>query len=285
MPTVQTSSAERPTFCKNDSFLAKSSLGMGLYGEVHVFEHNGKEYAAKRYHHRFTDMENLESMFTKKLIGLDHPNIVPYFGVCHLKCDTRELPVVVMEKLGTNLATFLETRQHTQETKRSILCNIAEGLTYLHSRNIVHCDLTAQNVLVTAQSTAKIADCGNCYVKKIKDMYTFPTDSPCLDYLPEEAMYTDRDSGVDVFSFGHLSIYIVLQRNPCSLLSRKYRKGGHLEARTEVERREKYIEEMCKKVSGTILYPLLEYTTQCLNDDVEERPSITQLESILCSNL
>ena len=55
------------------------------------------------------------------------------------------------------------TRDIPLAVKRSILCDVARGLTYLHSKTphpIIHRDLTARNVLLNSAMVAKIADLG-----------------------------------------------------------------------------------------------------------------------------
>ena len=74
-----------------------------------------------------------------------------------------ELPVLVMECLPLCLDGLLEnTRDITLAVKRSILCDVARGLTYLHSKTppIIHRDFTAKNVLLNSSMVAKIADLG-----------------------------------------------------------------------------------------------------------------------------
>lgn len=43
---------------------------------------------------------------------------------------------------------------------RHIALEIAEGLAYLHARNVTHRDLKSKNVLLTADLHAKVADVG-----------------------------------------------------------------------------------------------------------------------------
>ena len=285
--SLQIHSDETTTFNSDDEISPDSTpkyLGTGLYGEVLEVEHNSKTYAAKEYRSGLISPEGLKSIFVEKLIGLKHPNIVPYFGVCRI--TGRDRPVVLMEKLETNLATFLEA--HTKNEKRdiepqrklSILRDIAYGLAFLHSRKpiLIHCDLTARNVLLTAELTAKIADYGNSHVKPIVDIQGRPTDTSYLDYLPLEAKEGGKyDDRLDVFSFGHLSIYVILQCEPHPLAKPTYRENGILKARSEVERREKYLEKMKQKISNGILHPLLEHTKDCLKDEATERPQIVDV--------
>jgi serine/threonine protein kinase len=48
----------------------------------------------------------------------------------------------------------------TEPTIASYLVQILQGLCYLHSKSIVHCDLKCANILVTASKELKLSDFG-----------------------------------------------------------------------------------------------------------------------------
>nr|KAG5710309.1 hypothetical protein BaRGS_009025 [Batillaria attramentaria] len=73
---------------------------------------------------------------------------------------------IVMEYVGErNLQNILndpkETLEHNQ--RLSFALQIARGLHYLHSVNVVHLDLKPANIMVTADMKLKIADFGCCH--------------------------------------------------------------------------------------------------------------------------
>ena len=250
-------------------------LNSGLYGETFVVVQNHRRYIAKEYRIGGS-LEDLKGKF-EGLLDLEHENIVTYCGVCCISDTNRS--VVIMEGVHQNLETFIEgsTTEIEPHTKLSILSNIADGLTYLHSQGIIHCDLIPNNVLLTAELTAKITDYGNSRVKSISDMCVEGHTNAAYvrDYLSPEALEGEYVKNSDVFSFGHLSIYIVIQHRPHPLKTERYRLYGVLKARTEVERREDFIREMREKInSGNVLQTLLDWTMQCLEDEVHQRPAI-----------
>ena len=102
--------------------------------------------------------------------------------------------------------------------KCSVLEDVASGLLYLHKRNppVIHRDLTAKNILLTSHLAAKIADMGNSHIIDMKPGRLAKTLSKLpgtLVYMPPEALDDRHSYGppLDVFSFGHLALFTVLQ--------------------------------------------------------------------------
>ena len=148
---------------------------------------------------------------------LCHPNITQFMGVCFLPgC---QLPVLVMERLDTSLDELLESVSNIPLVlKRSILEDVAKGLHYLHKHEpqIIHRDLSAKNVLLTCSLVAKITDFGNSRIVNIQPgqlAQTLSQNPGTLVYMPPEALTRAARYGpsLDVFSFGHLGIFVGLQ--------------------------------------------------------------------------
>ena len=250
--------------------------------------HKGMLFAAKIFRH--VDIKDLLSMFSREqdiLSRIRHPNIVPYYGVCQIAPD--HTTVIIMERMATNLSTFLEDQKNTNmplKIKFKLLCDIAKGLHHLHKQNpaVIHRDLTATNVLLDSNNIAKIGDFGNSRTVDFNATPELLTSNPgTLDYMPPEALeggiYTDR---LDVFSFGHLSIFVLIQHRPHPLLRPTYREHGKLIPRTEVERRKLYLEEVKTKLEGGDKHSFYPILLSCLQDEPPARPSCAD---ILASNL
>ena len=140
-------------------------LGRGSYATVLEVDYMGLKCAGKKIHEvlmiqggysvsRFEDECRL-------LSKLRHPNIVQFLGVFFE--DGAQTPVLVMEFLPTNLTSCIERYGvFPDEINYSILHDVALGLLYLHNQtpSIVHRDLSANNVLLTPNMTAKISDLG-----------------------------------------------------------------------------------------------------------------------------
>ena len=216
------------------------------------------------------------------MVQLKNPNIVAYRGVW-FQPDT-SLPVLVMERMMTSLhAYLLKSGNLGLPLKRKVpfLLDTASGLEYLHSRTpaIIHRDLTAKNVLLDSQLRAKIADFGNSRIMTRSDHETMTNEPGTLAYMPPEAFEDHAHYGpsLDVFSFGHLSLFTVIQSPVRLLLPHNHTDSvtGELKARSEVERREKFIRKAKELLSEG--HPLLDLITQCLSNLPTHRPPAAEL--------
>ena len=215
---------------------------------------------------------------------LHHPNIVKCKGVSLLM--NQPLPVLLMERLTSSLYAYLLHPDNSDllvERKVSILHDTASGLDYLHSRTpaIIHRDLTAKNVLLDSQLKAKIADFGNSRIMDLDPEATPETLTSLpgtLEYMPPEAQggSVAYDPSLDVFSFGHLSLFTVIQTPVQPLLPPTYcDSSGKLCARSEVKRREKFVEAAEQLLSEN--HPLLTLIKQCLHNNATQRPHTGEL--------
>ena len=212
-------------------------LGNGTYGSVIELISAGEIVAGKVF--RMSSTARLEMIATKvcgeiiTMLQLSHPNIVQCKGVTLL--PNQPLPVLLMERLMTSLHAYLLRPENCNmpiKRKVSFLQDTAAGLEYLHSRTptVVHRDLTATNILLSSKLRAKITDFGNSRILDLDPNatpMTFTSVPGTLEYMPPEAqsslpgMKLQYNPSLDVFSFGHLSLFTVTQTLIC-LLSPTY---------------------------------------------------------------
>ena len=261
-------------------------MGSGTYGTVIELKSAGEIVAGKVFKTSSTVDHRVVSKLREELdlmTHIHHPNIVQCKGVCFLKNQT--MPVLLMERLMKNLHAYLldPIRSNVAyERKVSILHDVASGLVYLHSRipAIIHRDLTASNVLLDSELTAKIADFGNARIIDLDPEATpetFTTLPGTREYMPPEAEggSTKYDSSLDVFSFGHLSLFTIIQSPVYPLLPSTYTDAEGLHARSEVKRREQYLEK-AEQIFGEE-HSLVALVKQCLHNYPAQRPQTAEL--------
>ena len=186
---------------------------------------NGVVCAGKKIHESLIERENLgaENIASKYveecqlMSDLRHPHLVQFLGVCFFPSSS--LPVLVMERLLTNLDDLLEHNPNIPlSLKRSILADVARGLVYLHSHSpqVIHRDLSAKNVLLNSAMVAKISDLGNARIVNLQpgELARTLTRMPgTMVYMSPEVFEDTSKYGpsLDSFSFGHLSLFTITQ--------------------------------------------------------------------------
>ena len=279
----------RPFFVADVRFTGRE-LGGGSYGSVEETEIQGATCVVKKLHEELlpaaTEAHGADIMiqtFIKEcqlMSTLRHPHIVQFLGVCFPPGESR-LPALLMEKLMTDLHTFLETNKDIPlSMKRSVLVDVAKGLSYLHSRSppVIHRDLTARNVLLNSAMVAKIADLGNSRIINVGlDQLMTMTKTPGnVCYMPPEALeeHSQYNKSIDIFSFGNLTLFTLTEAFPkVKNATFVHPTTRRLTARSEIERRSDSMDQIIQALGSS--NPLVQLAQSCLQDDPQNRPSIS----------
>jgi hypothetical protein len=177
-----------------------NKLGSGTYGSVHRAK-LGETYVALKKNYLWDDGEGIDEVSLREInmfLALKHKNIINLIGFHYdpkIFCMTMALEL--MDKsLGDVKPSHL-----TKETKLSFTIQLLEGISYMHSRNIVHRDLSMANILVT-KNTLKIADLGSAryyaehsYINYSEVVCTIHTRA--IEILLGKQPYTNK---IDVWS-------------------------------------------------------------------------------------
>ena len=266
--------------------------GRGCYGAVYEVRVNGFPCIAKRLHDILVGRKGMEPVgaeqragvintFRKEcdiLSGLRHPNVVQFMGV-HCGSDEADISLI-MEYMHMDLEHCMKTYPDIPlPYKTSILRDVAYGLAYLHSCNIIHRDLNAGNVLLTESLRAKIADLG---VAKLFDRVTVMKHTRTLcpgaqDFMPPECFDKSPKYGIqlDIFSFGHLTIYLVNQTAPV-VADRTVVPDDVKKKQMQVGKRREALDQMSHQLGGSH-HPLYSTVVQCLSDTPDQRPTSRDL--------
>lgn len=137
---------------------------------------------------------------------LDHPNIVRIYDVGE---DEGHHPYIVMEIVeGEDLKTAIRRDGPLSVSQALDLTRqICAGVGLAHRAGIVHCDLKPQNILVTYEGQAKVADFG--IARAFQSEKRVPQEEPedvvwgSPHYIaPEQAMGKQPTPATDVYSIG-----------------------------------------------------------------------------------
>ena len=143
-------------------------IGHGVFGTVFACLWKENPVAYKKFIQQQMSKRARED-FVKEidiLISLNHPNIVRLFGAVL----EEERLGLVMEYMSRTLfqAVFIDESEFDDEKKKTIVSQLAGALQYLHThpRQIAHCDIKSQNVLLDKYDNAKLSDFGLSLIKK-----------------------------------------------------------------------------------------------------------------------
>ena len=275
-------------------------IGEGSYGSVVEVEIAGAVCAAKKLHDIFQDptgmpaegIERASREFVREcqlMSTLRHPHIVQFLGVCFLPGS--RMPALVMEKLLSSLHEILDPEPPPRtkafipvSLKRSILHDVASGLSFLHShspRPIIHRDLSARNVLLSVGMVAKIADLGVARIVPSLRAATMTKAPGASIYMPPEALEDESryDVTMDIFSMGVLAIFILSQTFPKPLSAAYMDTQRRMVGRTELERRGNYMQLIQSQFREG--HPLIQMIKCCLKNLPEDRPTIHEVVQFL----
>ena len=150
----------------------------------------------------------------RNLCHLSHPNVVKIYGAVLDKGSVG----IVMERLQYSLykAMFVEEIHFSGIEKMEIIKQVSEGLKYLHSLEIAHCNLTSENIILSASKLAKIGNYGPKFVRSTT-MSDFRSTVGEIDhrYAPPEIrpLNIRQLKKCDIYSLGIL-VFEVFEARP-----------------------------------------------------------------------
>ncbi|KAE8809145.1 putative receptor protein kinase ZmPK1 [Hordeum vulgare] len=194
----------------------KEELGKGGNGVVYRGILGDKKVVAVK---KLTDVRKGEEEFWAEvtLIGrINHMNLVRMYGFCS-EGQHRLLVYEFVE--NESLDRYLFDGRGTERLlswgqRFKIALGTARGLAYLHHEClewIVHCDVKPENILLTREFEAKIADFGLSKLsERDSSSLNFTQMRGTTGYMaPEWVMNLPIDAKVDVYSFGVVLLEIV----------------------------------------------------------------------------
>jgi serine/threonine protein kinase len=193
-----------------EKLVLEKAFAHGTFATVYRGLYNGQEVAVKvlesgeEGEKRRAEFQREVSVWYK----LDHPNITKCIGA------TTQIGIsplnnsdcVITEYLcGGTLKSYLikhRKRKLPFETVLQLALDVARGLRYLHSKNIVHRDVKTENLILDNHGKVKIADFGvaRLQASNLSEM-TGNTGTP--GYMAPEVLESKPyDKKCDVYSFG-----------------------------------------------------------------------------------
>lgn len=190
-----------------------NQVGKGAFGTVFKGVIGGRVVAIKKLNEVVDEGEQEFRNETNVIGRTHHKNLVKLLGYCH---DGTNRLLVYEYTTNGSLADFLFKSvdgRPTWEERVGIALNVAQGILYLHEEcetQIIHCDIKPENILMSEQKGAKLADFGLAKLLKCGQSRTYTILRGTRGYVaPEWHRNMPITVKADVYSFGIVLLEII----------------------------------------------------------------------------
>ncbi|GJJ09162.1 hypothetical protein Clacol_003384 [Clathrus columnatus] len=198
----------RRTIPKFGPYLLLQTLGEGEFGKVKLGLHGqwGEEVAVKLIRRGNVDNPLRLSKVEREievLKVLKHPNIVRLYDV--IETD-KYIGIILEYASGGELFDHILAHRYLKEKDAcKLFAQLISGVSYIHSKKIVHRDLKLENLLLDRSRNVIITDFGfaNRFEHRADDLMQTSCGSPCYaapELVISEGLYVG--SAVDIWSCG-----------------------------------------------------------------------------------
>jgi len=183
---------------KHDDMIFTKPIGSGITSTIyHGMNKNTNEVVAIKRYRKEKYLSLLEKE-TDILSSLNHPNIL------HCSGAIWKSPYCLLTEFaqgGTLFQEIHKRKKYSNDEKKVIGLNIAKGLLYMHSKGIIHCDITPFNILLDNDGNPKICDFGSSIMSNGVDSKQHPI-IPNRWSAPECFKSNQFSEKSDVYSYG-----------------------------------------------------------------------------------
>lgn len=117
---------------------------------------------------------------------------------------------------GINLYEYIKIKKNLSESKiRNICMQISNGLNFLHSNNIIHCDLKLDNLIINDKAKLKIIDFDLSIICNDEEGYVSDNIFGTMKYVaPESYDLCIYSKKTDVWQFGIILYILITNKFP-----------------------------------------------------------------------
>lgn len=192
-----------------------SSGGMGSVFRVWDLERN-VALAMKVLHADLAEDQEMLEHFKREaraLRKLEHPNIVPFYGLyqtpsynflLQLYIDGPTLKDILIQRSGAVLPT---------QDALSIMKSLCSAVGYAHSNNVVHCDIKPANVMIDRGGKVYLGDFGIARHAE-SDLTLLPGAGTPAYMAPEQITSNTVTRETDIYALGVLLFELLTGRRP-----------------------------------------------------------------------
>lgn len=198
-----------------------NKVGRGTLGDVFLLKskNGGEIYAGKFTINSISDTNAIHDLTQEinMISNINYPSIVKIIGLSQINYEKKHNPVVVTEYLPNgsldniiNLAIHGNAPERWDDTQKLItLYGIASGMAFLHSHDILHCDLKPTNILIDEYLYPKICDFGISKVERSRIQSIIIPNEPSIYMAPELFSNNSFSKASDVYAFGIIAYQMI----------------------------------------------------------------------------
>ncbi|KIJ55222.1 hypothetical protein M422DRAFT_151666 [Sphaerobolus stellatus SS14] len=242
-------------------------IGRGQFGSVYraLNLNTGQTVAVKRIR-----LEGLSETEIKQLMHeveivkrLSHPSIVKYEGMAR---DSDTLSIVLEYAENGSLAQTLKAFGKLNEgLVASYVTKVLEGLHYLHSSDVVHCDLKAANILTTKTGNVKLSDFGvSLNLRAMEQIKNDVAGTPNW-MAPEVIELKGASPASDIWSLACTIIELLTGAPP------------YADVQNSMSVMFRIVEDPMPPIPDSLSEPVQDFLRACFNKDPTERPDAVAL--------
>ena len=182
----------------------------------------GRSVALKTLHRHYAEVPSFQARFRQEaraMASLDHENIVKVYDIS----QDGEVPFIVVECVGgKDLGSYLASQDAgrlEEPVVRRMAGQLLKALSYAHRRGIIHRDIKPSNILLTEESTVKVADFGIARIIEEDDLAGGEPGEivGSARYMsPEQLKGENATPESDIYSVGVLLYHCLTGRPPFS---------------------------------------------------------------------
>ena len=207
----------------NARYRLNAKLGEGAFAIAFAGQDMEKKQAiAVKVLNRLTSEKDILQFSEEAylMVGLEHPNIVPFVDYVPMKEGIR--PYIVMKlAVRGSLNDELKKRQQSGNwvpIRRSVLLldQAGEGLGYLHRRKIVHRDIKPDNLLLAGEEELWLSDFGIAKQLLSDEPSKTGNVAGTPQYMAPEQLRGKPEEASDIYALGVTAYYLFTRRLPFS---------------------------------------------------------------------
>lgn len=197
-----------------------TELGKGTFGTAHLIKDKkiGKIYVAKVFDHLSDSLEDQKTFFKELELqkSLKTPEILSVVGFSQKDFTNESHPTIIYNCFDNKAEEILKKLPQpddkfeilTKPERYILVFAIANGLDYMHSKDILHLNLKPNNILIDAQKYPRICDSFDSRKKQIHEYLRMNKDA--LPYMAPEIINGKKGTKKsDVYSFAMIAYEIL----------------------------------------------------------------------------